>query len=146
VGRAALQSALADDSGEVRVSIQGAPEVSGNVVRFRLEQRFPLPPELSATGAGRILELGTAIVSGGRISHLALVPDVTDAETMALLRLFASYGPDPALLPDAYIAEDGQTLVRQPAAVQIAFLAAHGDQAHVRWVEEHNAALERQAR
>lgn len=147
VGKSAIQRAFTpEDGGGVQVRFAETPQVAGDVVRFRLEERFPLPPGFQAPGVERLVEVGTAVVSGGKIAHLAFVADLTDAQTVTLIRLFASFGPDPGQLPAAYIARDGQSLVMQSAAAQLAFITTWGEQAHVRWAEEHNAELARQGR
>lgn len=144
VGKSAIAATL--EEGPVQIRFAAPPQVEGNVVRFRLEERFPLPPEVQATGIQRNIENGTAVVNGSKISLLAFVADVTDPQTVALVRLFASFGPEPGHLPREYVARDGQSLVMQPATTQIAFLTTWGEQAHVRWVEDHNAALPAQGR
>jgi hypothetical protein len=50
--------------------------------------------------------------------------------------------PTPAAPPTA---SDGQHLGLQPAAVQAAFTATHGDAAAQRWAAEHEAELARAA-
>ena len=53
--------------------------------------------------------------------------------------------PAPATPPGPATARDGQHLGLQPASVQAAFVAQHGDGAAARWVAEHEAALARTA-
>jgi hypothetical protein len=140
VGKEQFRQAAAEGPAQVTVS---DVQVAGDTVRFRTEERFDLPPEAAAAGIQRFVEVGSIVVQDGKIARAGLVPDVSDQQTIALLRIFASEGPPPGLesLP---IANDGQTLATQPAATQLRFLNAYGDQAAQKWVDEHNAALARQ--
>lgn len=130
--------------GEIlRVQLVGAPAVSGNTVTVRTEVFFSLPPELAVPGFQRLVQLNSFLIEGNRIAAWSAVDDLADPQTQAFTRMIASFGPDPSHLPEEWIAKDGQTLLMQSVATQIAFLSFYGDQAHVRWVQEHNAALAR---
>jgi hypothetical protein len=144
VGKAQLQQAV-HDSGKVSVSLAEPAVVSGadgNVLTFRTREVFDLPPEARAAGIQAYVERGTATLdASGRFSRIGLVADVTDPQTVALLRIFASMGPEPGAPSGSLVANDGQSLASQPAATQLAFLSRYGDQAPAQWVQQHNAAL-----
>lgn len=142
VGKAQIQQALRTSSG-VQVAFAEAPQVSGegNIVTFRTLEVFDLPPQATAAGLKRYVERGTATVTNGKISRLALVADVTDPQTVALLRLFASLGPDNGSA-GGLVASDGHSLATQSAATQLRFLAQYGNDAPARWVQEHEAGLQ----
>ena len=145
VGKAQLQRALTPDPTRVatQVTLSPAPTLIGevgNVVQVRTEARFPLPPPLTAAGVQRYVEVGQIVVNNGKIARIGLVADVTDQQTMTVLRFFATLGPPPGAAP-ATVARDGQSLASQPAAVQQQFTAVFGAAAAVEWVRQHDAAL-----
>jgi hypothetical protein len=143
VGKAQLQQAV-HNGGTVNVSLVDPPVVSGeggNVVTFRTREVFDLPPQARAEGIQAYMERGTATLdSSGRFSRIGLVADVTDPQTVALLRIFASMGPQPGA-GGPLVANDGESLASQPAATQLAFRNLYGDQAPAQWVVQHNSAL-----
>lgn len=139
VGQAQIRAAL-QDGGGVSVSLSNIQVVGeGNVVTFRAMEAFNLPPQVSAMGLHRQVEVGTAVIVGGKIDRLALVPDVTDVQTVALQRLFSQF-PGPGASSDT-VASDGQSLATQSAATQAEFRAAYGDQAAQKWAAQHQATL-----
>ncbi len=142
VGRAQIQHEI-QAGGPVQVTLNPAPTLTGegNVVQFRVEERFDLPPQAAAQGIQRYVEVGQAVVENGKIARMAFNADITDPQTVSLLRLFASMGPPPGAQPGATVAIDGQSLATQSPAVQQQFQATWGDQAAVEWVKEHNASL-----
>lgn len=102
-----------------------------------------MPPQAVAAGVRRNQDVGTAVIAGGKIARLAFVTDVTDRQSVDLMRAFAAAGPPPGSLPMDMFARDGQTLVTQPTATQVQFLTTWGDQAGARWAKEHDALLAR---
>ena len=142
VGRAQIEQAIRT-GGPVQVTLNPAPTLTGegNVVQFRVEERFDLPPQATAAGIQRYVEVGQAVVNAGRIQRMAFQADVTDPQTVALIRLFASMGPPPGAQPAGPVANDGQTLAMQSPATQQLFNAAYGANAAAEWVRQHNAAL-----
>lgn len=144
VGKAQLKKAL-QTSDPARIALAGVPEVigEGNIVTFRLQEHFPIPPQAVAAGVRRNQDMVTAVIAGGKIARLAFVTDVTDRQSMDLLRAFAAAGPPPGALPMELFARDGQSLLTQPAATQLQFLSIWGDQAGVHWAQEHDALLSR---
>ena len=142
LGKAQIQQALST-GGPVTVTLNPAPTVTGqgNVVQLRTEERFELPPEAAAAGVQRYVETGQAVINNGRIARIALVADVTDPQTVTLLRMFASMGPQPGSEPGPLVAGDGQSLATQPIEVQLEFIRIWGNQAATEWVKEHNASL-----
>ena len=150
VGKAMLQDAIRT-GGPVQVQLTAdAPLVSGaggNVATFRVQERFELPPQAVSAGVTRQVEVGTIVVSGGKVSRLALVADVTDPQTVTLQHVFATLGPPPnAQGPSGTVASDGQSLGTQPPSVAQSFASIWGAQAPARWVQEHEAAIHSGAR
>lgn len=88
------QFRMAVEEGGARVTITSM-EVSGNIVRFRVEERFDFPPEAAAAGVERFVELGTIVIEGDKVARAGLIADVTDPQTVTLLRIFATMGPPP---------------------------------------------------
>jgi hypothetical protein len=113
----------------------------GNTVTFHTHEEFQLPPQAAAAGVHRMVELGTAVIVDGKVDRLALVPDITDPQTVTLQHLFASFGPPPGSEPGGTSATDGQSLGSQTAATQTAFKMAYGDQAAQVWATQHQASL-----
>ena len=115
---------------------------AGNAVTFRAEERFELPPQAVTAGVNRQVEVGTLVVTGGKVSRMALVADVTDPQTVTLQRIFVTLGP-PSGSPSSsgLVASDGQSLGTQPASVAQQFARVWGADAPTRWVQEHEAAL-----
>ena len=142
VGKTMLQEAV-HSGGSVQLQLSGTPQVigEGNVVTFRTEERFELPPQAVTAGVTRMVEVGTIVVSGGKVSRMGLVADVTDPQTVTLQRVFATFGPPPGSPPPGVVASDGQSLGTQPASVAQQFATIWGAQAPTRWVEEHEAAI-----
>jgi hypothetical protein len=143
IGRAMIDQAVR--SGDpVHVSVYDVQVVGdGNTVTFRTLEQFQLPPQAAAAGVHRMVELGTAVIVDGKVDRLALVPDITDPQTVTLQHLFASLGPPPGAEAGGSIATDGQSLESQSAATQAAFKAAYGDQAPQAWATQHQAGLSR---
>jgi hypothetical protein len=90
VGKQMLEQAV-HAGGPVQVTMRD-PQVTGdgNVVTFGFEERFGWPPQASAMGVERFIETGTAVITSGQVSRLALVPDVTDSQTLIVLRVLAT--------------------------------------------------------
>jgi hypothetical protein len=90
VGKQMLEQSV-HAGGPVQVTMLD-PQVigDGNVVTFRFEERFGWPPQATAMGVERFIEIGTAVITGGQVSRLALVPDVTDSQTLIVLRVLAT--------------------------------------------------------
>jgi ketosteroid isomerase-like protein len=140
IGRAMLEQAIRN-SDPVHVSLNDLQVVGdGNTVTFRTQEQFELPPQAAAAGVHRMVELGTAVIVDGKVDRMALVPDITDAQTVTLFHLFASFGPEPGS-PGEATATDGQSLASQSTATQSVFRAAYGDQAPAQWAAQHQASL-----
>jgi hypothetical protein len=141
VGQTQIRAALEQGGTGVSVALSNIQVLGdGNTVTFRTTEAFPLPPEVTAAGIHRQVELGTAVITNGKIDRLALVLDVTDSQSVALQRLFAQMGPGPNG-PTPTIASDGQSLATQSAATQAQFLAAYGDHAAEQWAAQHQSTL-----
>lgn len=142
VGRAQIERVIyAGDP--VQVNFTNLQVVGdGNTVTLRAEEHFPLPPQAVAAGVSRMREIGTAVISAGKIDQLALVADVTDSQTVTLHHVFRTLGPPPGS-PGAAATGDGQTLATQSAATQALFSSVYGDQAAAQWARQHQAALSR---
>ena len=142
VGKAQIQQEIAS-GGAVQVTLNPAPTLTGegNVVQLRTEERFDLPPQATSAGIQRYVETGQAVIANGKIQRIALVADVTDPQTVSLIRLFSSMGPPPGSQPGALVANDGQSLATQPIEVQLEFIRIWGNQAATEWVKEHNASM-----
>jgi len=139
-GKAQLEQAIRG-SEPVQVTISDVQVVGeGNTATFRTEERFSFPPQAVAAGVHRFVELGTVVVSGGKVARLGLVADVADAQTTTLFRVFSTLGPPPAA-QSGPVASDGQSLGTQPASVAQQFASIWGSEAPARWVQEHEAAL-----
>lgn len=142
VGKAQLIQAFAPGEGIEQLSLMQPPTVTGeagNVLQFRFAVGLSGAPELAQAGIQRFVQVGQVVFSNGKVSRAAMTFDVTDPQTVAFLRLGASFGPPPASLVP--VAEDGQSLATQPAGTQIQFLTVWGDPAAAEWVKQHNAAL-----
>jgi hypothetical protein len=134
-GRAEYAEVAAPRAGDpmVDVTLVGTPQVSGNVVTARVEERFSGEiPFFEQMGIKRLVEHLAAIVEDGKISVVYLKPDLTDTQTAVAFG--AVEGP---------VANDGQTLSTQPPDTQAQFIAAYGERAAEVWVQQHNAALAR---
>jgi SnoaL-like domain len=143
VGKEMLREAI-QAGGPAEVKLLD-PLVLGDrdLVTFRFEERFGWPPQATAAGVQRFVEVGRAVITGGKVSRLGLVPDVTDPQSMTLLRVLSTLGPPVGPGAAVPVARDGQTLGTQPAVTQLQFQSVWGDQASARWVQEHDAVLSR---
>lgn len=88
------QFRMATEQGGAQVSVT-ITELVGDTVRFRTEERFDFPPEARAAGVERFVEVGTIVFQGDKVALAGLVADVTDPQTVTLLRIFSSMGPPP---------------------------------------------------
>lgn len=151
IGKAAVVQSLGiPPGGSLNVRIQGTPVVEGNIVMARLEIRFaPVPPEITAAGIERTIEVDRMLIEDGKIAAWSGVQDVTDAQTQASVRLEESMPHDdgpggmPGMMP---MARDGQTLSMQGTATRVDYIMTYGPDADQRWVDDHNAALAQQGR